>query len=176
MAPASNSIPSPSINRQSSIDFNFGPLLAQFSVSRPLLPPPAGNMAPTGDDHYHPKDAIHEGFRGALVYGGVGLLFAAARNSLAKSNVGPFTTFTKNGGIIATFGMPPPTDCHTSVSVTLTRYNQLPLAAPTNSPVVPLRTCAKRTITGTTLSVVSLPVLPWALEVWAHTLFLPSHI
>ncbi|KAK4250051.1 hypothetical protein C7999DRAFT_38974 [Corynascus novoguineensis] len=60
-------------------------------------------MAPTGDDHYHPKDAIHEGLRGALVYGGVGLLFAAAKNSLAKSNVGSLTTFTKNGGIIATF-------------------------------------------------------------------------
>lgn len=62
-------------------------------------------MAPTEDDHYHPKDAIHIGLKGAVVYGGVGLLFAAVRNSLAKKNVGPWTTFTKNGGIILTFGM-----------------------------------------------------------------------
>lgn len=62
-------------------------------------------MAPTGDDHYHPKDAIHAGLYHGMVFGGGGLLFAAVRNSLAKKNVGPWTTFTKNGGIIATFGM-----------------------------------------------------------------------
>ncbi|KAG7293736.1 hypothetical protein NEMBOFW57_003793 [Staphylotrichum longicolle] len=60
-------------------------------------------MAPTGDDHYHPKDAIHAGIYHGLVFGGGGLLFAAVRNSLAKKNVGPWTTFTRNGGIIATF-------------------------------------------------------------------------
>ncbi|KAK4032987.1 hypothetical protein C8A01DRAFT_20013 [Parachaetomium inaequale] len=60
-------------------------------------------MAPTGDDHYHPKDATHEGLYHGMVFGGLGLFFAAVRNSLAKKNVGPWTTFTKNGGIIATF-------------------------------------------------------------------------
>jgi hypothetical protein len=28
------------------------------------------------------------------------------KNSLAKTNVGPWTTFTKHGGIVITFGMP----------------------------------------------------------------------
>jgi len=60
-------------------------------------------MAPTGDDHYHPKDALHEGIRQGLTFGGVGLLFAAVRNSLAKTNVGPWTTFTRNGTVIAGF-------------------------------------------------------------------------
>ncbi|SPQ24802.1 28217604-de8e-436d-9543-2a82e46d631c [Thermothielavioides terrestris] len=60
-------------------------------------------MASTGDDQYHPKDAIHSGLYGAVTYGGVGLLFAAVRNSLAKKNVGPWTTFTRNTSIIATF-------------------------------------------------------------------------
>ncbi|GAB1317508.1 NADH-ubiquinone oxidoreductase 21.3 kDa subunit [Madurella fahalii] len=60
-------------------------------------------MAPPGDDHYHPKDAVHAGFYGALATGGTGLLFAAVRNSLAVRNIGPWTTFTKHGGIIATF-------------------------------------------------------------------------
>ncbi len=64
-------------------------------------------MAPTEDDHYHPKDAVHIGiYKGILTYGGVGLLFAAVRNSLAKKNVGPWTTFTRHGTIIGTFGMP----------------------------------------------------------------------
>jgi len=63
---------------------------------------------PTGDDgQYHPKDAIHAGLRGAAVYGTIGLLFAAVRNSLAKTHVGPWATFTRGGGIIATVGMLP---------------------------------------------------------------------
>ncbi|KAL2163518.1 hypothetical protein VTH06DRAFT_5576 [Thermothelomyces fergusii] len=60
-------------------------------------------MAPTGDDHYRPKDAIHESIRQGLTFGGVGLLFAAVKNSLAKNNIGSWTTFTRNGGIIASF-------------------------------------------------------------------------
>ncbi|KAK3904651.1 hypothetical protein C8A05DRAFT_42316 [Staphylotrichum tortipilum] len=61
---------------------------------------------PTGDDgHYHPKDAIHVGLRATAVYGSIGLLFAAVRNSLAKKHVGPWATFTKGGGIIATFAI-----------------------------------------------------------------------
>ncbi|KAH6847264.1 hypothetical protein B0I37DRAFT_354030 [Chaetomium sp. MPI-CAGE-AT-0009] len=62
-------------------------------------------MAPTGDDHYHPKDTIHLSIYQGMVFGGVGLLFAAARNSLAKTNVGPWTTFTKHGGLVATFAV-----------------------------------------------------------------------
>jgi hypothetical protein len=34
-------------------------------------------MASSGDDHYHPKDAVHLGLYNTMVYGGVGLLFAA---------------------------------------------------------------------------------------------------
>ncbi|KAL2019947.1 hypothetical protein VTK56DRAFT_9039 [Thermocarpiscus australiensis] len=61
-------------------------------------------MAPTtGEEHYQPKDAIHAGLYSALTTGCGGLLFAAVRNSLAKQNIGPWTVFTKNGGIIATF-------------------------------------------------------------------------
>ncbi|KAK4098715.1 hypothetical protein N658DRAFT_431360 [Parathielavia hyrcaniae] len=60
-------------------------------------------MAPAEDNHYHPKDAIHAGVHSSMVFGGIGLLFAAVKNSLARQNVGPWTTFTKNGGIIATF-------------------------------------------------------------------------
>jgi hypothetical protein len=63
-------------------------------------------MAGSDDDHYHPKDAIHAGLYGTLVAGGTGLLFAAVKNSLAAKNVGPWTTFTKHGGLIATFGRP----------------------------------------------------------------------
>lgn len=61
-------------------------------------------MAPTGDDHYHPKDTIHLSLYQGAGFGGIGLLFAAVRNSLSKTNVGPWTTFTKHGGIATTFG------------------------------------------------------------------------
>lgn len=62
-------------------------------------------MAQTGDDQYQPKDAIHSGMYQALVMGSGGLLFAAVRTSLAKRNVGPWAVLTRNGGLIATFGM-----------------------------------------------------------------------
>ncbi|EAQ83208.1 hypothetical protein CHGG_09612 [Chaetomium globosum CBS 148.51] len=62
-------------------------------------------MAPTGDDHYHPKDTIHLSLYQGAGFGGIGLLFAAVRNSLSKTNVGPWTTFTKHGGIAATFAV-----------------------------------------------------------------------
>ncbi|KAK4131051.1 hypothetical protein BT67DRAFT_445035 [Trichocladium antarcticum] len=62
-------------------------------------------MAPTGDDdHYHPKDAIHASLVSGGMMAGTGLLFAAVRNSLAKTNIGPWAVFTKNGGLIAMFG------------------------------------------------------------------------
>ncbi|KAK4237579.1 hypothetical protein C8A03DRAFT_15907 [Achaetomium macrosporum] len=60
-------------------------------------------MAPTGDDdHYHPKDAVSAGLRNGAVFGGIGLLFAAVRNSLEKKNVGPWTTFTRGGEMVVT--------------------------------------------------------------------------
>jgi hypothetical protein len=63
-------------------------------------------MAPTGDDdHYHKKDSIGAGLYNGMLFGGAGLMFAAVKNSLAKTNVGPWTTFTKHGGIVATFSM-----------------------------------------------------------------------
>lgn len=100
-------------------------------------------MAATEEEHYHPKDAIHAGLHGGLTMGGVGLLFAAVRNSLAKRDIGPWAVFTRNGGLIVTFGVfrsPRP-----SLDSLLTRHEQLPSAVPTSSAVWPLRTCARRT-------------------------------
>ncbi len=98
----------------------------------PPHPPTPGTMTPpTGDDgHYHPKDAIQAGLRGAAVYGGIGLLFAAVRNSLAKSHVGPWTTFTRGGGIIATFGTP-------RVPHSLSTLALLPSSSRANMPLPP---------------------------------------
>ena len=64
------------------------------------------NMAPIEEEHehYHPKDAVHLGLKGAAVVGGIGLLFAAVRTSLARKNVGPWAIFTRNGKLAATFG------------------------------------------------------------------------
>ncbi|KAL1843592.1 hypothetical protein VTJ49DRAFT_875 [Mycothermus thermophilus] len=60
-------------------------------------------MAPTEDEKYQPKDAVHIGLYNGMAYGGVGLFIAAVKNSLARQNVGPWNTFTKHGHIIAIF-------------------------------------------------------------------------
>ncbi|KAK3385051.1 hypothetical protein B0H63DRAFT_178002 [Podospora didyma] len=59
-------------------------------------------MAPSVDDHYHPKDAISNGVNGALAYGGAGLLFSAVQTSLQKQNVGAWNVFSRGGSMIAT--------------------------------------------------------------------------
>jgi hypothetical protein len=61
-------------------------------------------MAPHGDDHYHPKDAIAALGEGALVTGGFGLFASAIQNALQKRNVGAWAVFTRSGGSIAAFG------------------------------------------------------------------------
>lgn len=61
-------------------------------------------MAPQGDDHYHPVDAVSGGVKGAMVTGGFGLFTAAIQNSLAKQNVGAWGVFTRGGGVVMSFG------------------------------------------------------------------------
>ena len=102
VVPASGPHFEPPITRQ--LTSTLALCFCSLASPPPLLPPPAGNMAPTGDDHYHPKDTVHSSVYQGAMFGGIGLLFAAARNSLAKTNVGPWTTFTRHGGLVATFG------------------------------------------------------------------------
>ncbi|KAJ9148488.1 NADH-ubiquinone oxidoreductase subunit [Pleurostoma richardsiae] len=60
-------------------------------------------MAPSGEDQYHPVDAIKAGASGTLVLGAAGVFAAAVQTSLAKRNVGAWSVFTRGGGTIATF-------------------------------------------------------------------------
>lgn len=57
----------------------------------------------SGDDQYHPKDALKSATNGALVIGSAGLLIAAAQNSLSKKNYGAWGLFARGGGTVATF-------------------------------------------------------------------------
>lgn len=57
----------------------------------------------SGDDQYHPKDALKSATNGALVIGSAGVLIAAAQNSLSKKNYGAWGVFARGGGTIATF-------------------------------------------------------------------------
>ncbi|KAK1766450.1 Tim17/Tim22/Tim23/Pmp24 family-domain-containing protein [Phialemonium atrogriseum] len=60
-------------------------------------------MAPEGDGHYHPKDAVSAAVTGTIVTGSAGLFVSAIQNSLQKRNVGAWGIFTRTGGTIATF-------------------------------------------------------------------------
>jgi uncharacterized protein (DUF697 family) len=66
-------------------------------------------MAPQGvthidNDHdYHPKDAIRAAGWSAGILGTGGLVAAAVQSAVTRQNVGPFGTFTKFGGTIATW-------------------------------------------------------------------------
>lgn len=60
-------------------------------------------MAPHGDDHYHPQDALSGGVKAGLITGGAGLLFAAVKNQQAKKQYGAWGVFTRGGTIIGTF-------------------------------------------------------------------------
>lgn len=55
-------------------------------------------------DQYQPKDALKAAFDGGLYLGGLGLVGAAVKNSLAKGNVGAWGVFTRSGGLIFTSG------------------------------------------------------------------------
>lgn len=57
----------------------------------------------SGDDQYHPKDALKSATNGALVIGSAGFLIAATQNSLAKKNYGAWGVFARGGGTIASF-------------------------------------------------------------------------
>ncbi len=65
---------------------------------------PPGKMAPNEDHSYHPKDAVGEAARGALVVGGAGLFASALKTALAKQNIGAWAVFTRTGGMITTGG------------------------------------------------------------------------
>jgi hypothetical protein len=61
-------------------------------------------MAPDRHDVYHPKDAIAETTKTALITGGFGALFAGIQNTLTRQNVGPLGFFTRFGGTTTVFG------------------------------------------------------------------------
>ena len=56
---------------------------------------------------YVPKDAIRESVRSTMVLGAAGTLLAAAQNTLARRNFGPWGMFTHFGTTIVVFGSPP---------------------------------------------------------------------
>jgi len=57
----------------------------------------------SGDEVYHPKDAVGAAINGTLITAGAGTLISAVQNTLAKRNVGPWGVFTRTGGTIAVF-------------------------------------------------------------------------
>ncbi|KAH8819631.1 hypothetical protein F5884DRAFT_659301 [Xylogone sp. PMI_703] len=57
----------------------------------------------SGDENYHPKDAIGAAINGTLITGAAGAMLSAVQNTLAKRNVGPWGVFTRTGGTIAVF-------------------------------------------------------------------------
>lgn len=54
---------------------------------------------------YQPKDAVGAAVKATGVTGVAGLFVSTIQNTLAKSNVGAFSVFTRTGGTIAIFGM-----------------------------------------------------------------------
>ena len=61
------------------------------------------NMA-SGDEQYHPKDAVKAAINGTLITGAAGTLVSAVQNTLTKRNVGAWGVVTRSGGTIAVFG------------------------------------------------------------------------
>jgi len=57
-------------------------------------------MAPAGDDHYHPKDAVSVAVKAGAVTGAAGVFMAAIQNALAKEHVGAWAVLSRGGGII----------------------------------------------------------------------------
>ncbi|TVY84766.1 NADH-ubiquinone oxidoreductase 21.3 kDa subunit [Lachnellula suecica] len=57
----------------------------------------------SGDDQYHPKDAVKEGVNASLVTGAAGAFISAVQNTLTKRNVGAWGIFTRTGSTVAVF-------------------------------------------------------------------------
>jgi hypothetical protein len=58
----------------------------------------------SGDEQYHPKDAVKAAINGTMITGAAGGLVSAIQNTLTKRNVGSWGVFTRSGGTIAVFG------------------------------------------------------------------------
>ncbi|KAI2467356.1 hypothetical protein F4781DRAFT_313771 [Annulohypoxylon bovei var. microspora] len=52
---------------------------------------------------FHQHDALKAGIKGAILGGSAGFITAAVQNSLAKTNIGAWSVFTRGGGTIAMF-------------------------------------------------------------------------
>jgi hypothetical protein len=80
---------------------------SQRQLSNPAQLPAAVqlNMA-SGDDQYHPKDAVKAAINGTMITGAAGGLVSAIQNTLTKRNVSAWGVFTRTGGTIAVFGGP----------------------------------------------------------------------
>jgi len=59
----------------------------------------------SGDEQYHPKDAVKAAINGTMITGAAGGLVSAIQNTLTKRNVSAWGVFTKTGGTIAVFGL-----------------------------------------------------------------------
>jgi hypothetical protein len=59
----------------------------------------------SGDDQYHPKDAIKAAVNASMVTGAAGAFVSAIQNTLTKRNVGAWGIFTRTGSTIAVFSM-----------------------------------------------------------------------
>ena len=59
----------------------------------------------SGDNQYHPKDAVKAGLNGAMITGAAGLAVSAIQNTLTKRNVGAWGVFARSGGTIAVFSI-----------------------------------------------------------------------
>lgn len=64
---------------------------------------PYSVQADPKEHHFHQRDAIKSGIKGALIGGGAGFVASAVQNSLAKRNVGVWGVFSRTGGTIAMF-------------------------------------------------------------------------
>lgn len=58
----------------------------------------------SGDEQYHPKDAVKAAINGTLITGAAGLAVSAIQNTLTKRNLSAWGVFTRTGGTIAVFG------------------------------------------------------------------------
>ena len=58
----------------------------------------------SGDEQYHPKDAVKAAINGTLITGSAGLAVSAIQNTLTRRNVSAWGVFTRTGGTAAIFG------------------------------------------------------------------------
>ena len=58
----------------------------------------------SGDEQYHPKDAVRAAINGTMITGAAGGLVSAIQNTMTKRNSNAWGVFTKTGGTIAIFG------------------------------------------------------------------------